>query len=473
MRFRVSGTLIFIAASFTVTCARASRSSTQGIPVPASALRSELSSSGCELISDPGERIATVALGDRINPANAPSPANESERLLFRQVYETLFRLDCHGKLQSGLASSWKLDTSGHSWLVTLREDAEFTDNTPLEAGDVVSSWTIANTGELRPEVRSLVEAVIAVDKRTLLITLKNHRMDEPTALAHTDLAIAKRIPGQSWPIGTRGTRVAINGETSPSNESMVTLIQTNNSVSTRFVIASGRDSRDLLDEGVDLLVSRDTNTLNYAATLPQFISVPLAWNRTYVLLSPGRPRTLPPLSAEARETLAHDAVRGEARGAMGPFWWDSPTDCLPAAQSHGPQTMGRVVFDAADSVARDLADRLVGLASASGPGTTAILDALLPDRSPRTYQRAAGLPSDALKMSLRRGDEGSYVLAIDSRSLEPCRDLQALVYAAGWLDPETIVPLVNTRMKAILRRGRSGMIEEWDGGFLLVDRGK
>jgi len=426
------------------------------------------------VLSEPGERIATVGVGERVNPANAPHPSNESERLLFRQVYETLVRMDCNGKLQSGLASSWKLEPSGHAWLVTLRDDSQYADGTPLVAADVVSSWMIANTDELRPEVRGFVEAVVAVDQRTLSITLQNHRMDAPTALAHTDLAIAKRVPGQLWPIGTRGVKISTNGETNPSNESVITLIQTSNSLSTRFLIAAGRDSRDLLDEGVDLLVTNDTSTLNYAAPRPQFKSVPLAWQRMYVLLIPGRPRTLPPHSLEARETLAHDAVRGEARGAVGPFWWESLTDCpIPASQARVPSTNGRVVFNAVDSVARDLADRLVGLASASGPGTTAILNALLPDRPSRMYQRAAGLTGDALNLSLRRGDDASYILSTDRQPIEPCRELQVLVDAAGWLDPETFVPLVDTRMKAIVRRGRFGLNAEWDGGLLLVDSRK
>src|SRR5207249_6994895 len=40
------------------------------------------SSVDCGLISEPGESVATVGLGERIDPANAPHPSNESERLL-------------------------------------------------------------------------------------------------------------------------------------------------------------------------------------------------------------------------------------------------------------------------------------------------------------------------------------------------------------------------------------------------------
>ena len=39
----------------------------------------------------------------------------------------------------------------------------------------------------------------------------------------------------------------------------------------------------------------------------------------------------------------------------------------------------------------------------------------------------------------------------------------------ARWLDPETIVPLVETRLHAIVRRGRSGVTAEWDGGLVIA----
>jgi hypothetical protein len=45
-----------------------------------------------------------------------------------------------------------------------------------------------------------------------------------------------------------------------------------------------------------------------------------------------------------------------------------------------------------------------------------------------------------------------------------------ALVDEIGWIDPETIVPLADTRLEAIVRRGRSAVIVDWDGGLLFVD---
>src|SRR5207249_5699312 len=282
------------------------------------------------------EPVATVGLGERIDPANAPHPSNESERLLFRQLYETLVRVDCNERVGPGLAASWRLDANRSTWIVTLRDKARFSDGTPVTAADVVSDWSIGSSGDgLRPEVRRLVRAVSALDDRTLEIALRSESGAAPIALAHTDLAIARRVPGSLWPVGTRPARIAPDGDspasTGPTGRSVITLIllpadspsldRPENLFSVRFIIAPGRDPRDLLDQGVDLPLVRDSRALDYAATLPQFVTTPLEWQRTHVLLIPGRARTSPTLSAEAREALAQDAVRGEARGALGPFW--------------------------------------------------------------------------------------------------------------------------------------------------------
>lgn len=225
------------------------------------------------------------------------------------------------------------------------------------------------------------------------------------------------------------------------------------------------------MDRGVDLLLTRDPMALEYAATLPQFQSVPMAWQRVRVLLTPGRARSAPSLSEEARQALADDAVRGEARGARGPFWWEQLTDCeVPAsAPSNRPSFAPGVVYDAGDSAARDIAERLVGLARRLTPATTALLDALLPDRPRRKYERATGLSGEALTLALRRGSDAAYVVALDSRPVDACGALQTLMDDARWLDPETIVPLIETRVHAIVRRGRSGATAEWDGGVVIT----
>ena len=426
----------------------------------------EVVSRPCALIGEPGEPIATVALTERINPLNAPRPSNDGERLLFRQLYETLVRVDCEGHVIPALASSWRRSVDGRTWIVTLRPDAQFADGSPVTVSDVMAGWSRDRTGsELQGHVSRLVQSIISIDSQTLAITLRSQRGDAPLALAHTDLAIARPVPGSSWPVGTRAARITADRDT------MVVTATTNNLASVRFLVVPG-DPRDLLDKGVDLLVTRDPAALNYAATLPQFQSVPLAWQRTEVLFAPGRARTSPSLSEDARQTLASDAVRGEARGALGPFWWQMMSDCevaLPQPRDPSAPASGRIVYDAADSAARDLAERFVGLASASGASTSPILEALEPDRRRRTYQRATGLTGEALALARRGGTDAGYIVSLDRHPLDPCHELQMITEGARWLDPETVVPLVDTRLRAIVRRGRSGVDAEWDGGLLIT----
>jgi hypothetical protein len=146
-------------------------------------------------------------------------------------------------------------------------------------------------------------------------------------------------------------------------------------------------------------------------------------------------------------------------------------TDCevtlLPPREHSTP--IPRIVYDATDGAARDLAERFVGLVRASGPAATAFLDVLLPDRPGRTYQRAAGLTGTSLAGAQRRGADAGYIISVDSRPVDPCQDLQDLMESAPWLDPETIVPLIDTRLQAIVRRGRSGLTAEWDGGLVIA----
>jgi hypothetical protein len=114
------------------------------------------------------------------------------------------------------------------------------------------------------------------------------------------------------------------------------------------------------------------------------------------------------------------------------------------------------------------VAERLVALVHASNT-TGALLDVLLPDRPARTYQRTGALSGDALERARRLGNDAAYVLSLESRPLDPCRDLQVLTEAVPWLDPQTIVPLVETRLRAIVRRGRAAVAADWDGGLRIL----
>ena len=213
-----------------------------------------------------------------------------------------------------------------------------------------------------------------------------------------------------------------------------------------RFVLARS-DPRDLLDAGADLLLTRDPATLDYAATLQQFQRLPLPWQRTHIFVT-SEPSAL--LSDDERRALAVDAVRGEARGTQGPLWFET-ANCRQGAvaglRAHVPTP--RIVYDANDPAARDLAERFVAVAR-------------------RTFQRAAGLNGEALAKARRDGTDAGYVVSVDSRPLDPCLELEALLDSFPWLRRTTIVPLVDTRLQAVVRRGRSGLTTTFDGSVLI-----
>jgi hypothetical protein len=425
----------------------------------------------CPMVPEPGMPMATVGLTDPVDPAHAPRPSNASERLLFRQLYETLVRVDCDGRATPALAASWRLDGDGRTWVVSLREQARFDDGTFVTTGAVLASWSLPDGSGLRPAAGRLVSQATALDARTLAVVPRGAWGEHPLALAHPELAVAAPAGESRWPLGTRSARAIAD----PGAQAIV--VQTgrlapgppDTTSGLRFLMTPGRDGRDLLDRGVDLLVTRDPATLAYAAALPRFERVPLAWDRTRVLIAPGRRAGAVLPAVEARHALATDAVRGEARGAEGPFWWDAPRACGEARPRPGPpvSTNRRVVYDEADGASRDLAERVVGLARTGSPASAAVLDGLPVGQAEPL--RAVGLRGEALAQALGRGADAAYVLAVERRPLDACAALDGLLAAAPWLAPETIVPLVETRPQAIVGQGRAGAALEWDGTPLLA----
>ena len=422
-------------------------------------------------------------MNEPVDLLHAPHPVNDSERLVFRQVYETLVHVDCQRRVRPALASAWQLEPDGRTWIVTLREDARFSDGTPVTPADVAASWTPADPR--RPQVNPYVESVGVTGDRTLAITLRDPSAPAPLVLADANLAIARRSNGSAWPLGTRGTMLAFEQLPDAGGRAAISVVERPMDASAgdagarpwsiRFVVAPGRDPRDLLDQAIDLVLTRNPAALDYAGTLPQFQSLPLAWNRTHVFLSPSRDRSASQPTPESRQTLAADAVRGEGRGAQEPFWWQSQPGC-DAAKIRAREVLvrrpsDRIVYEREDGAGRDLAERIVALARAAGARPAALIESLLPGATGSAFQRATALTRDAFAAALAGANEAGYIVSIDSRPLAPCAELRRLAERAPWLDRDALVPLVDTRQRAIVRRGRSGISADWDGALVFARR--
>jgi hypothetical protein len=352
-----------------------------------------------------------VALLEPVNVGDAMSPANDSERLLYRMTSDTPLRLDCQGHALPGLATSWEKDST-ESWTLTLNDRARRFDGSPMTAHDVAAAWNerllVQGSMALRPAV--------ALDDRRISVTLSGPQDSVPRILADPAFSLAidstQRLPGL------------------------------------RFEQSAGTDPRDALDRGADLVVTRDPALVDYMAGRPEFTTFPLPWSRTYVLAQPAGAQPIEAVRGDAeRHTLARDAVSADARAAEPPFWWSEMAAC-PVRLASGPTPgSSRVAYIRGDEVARGLAERIVALA---GSGTR--------------LSAAALEPTDFATL-LRTGSEPAYVVALPRQTLAPCRE------SAAWPAGTRIQPLIDTRAHAIVRKGVPPLAVEWDGTIRVVPR--
>lgn len=214
---------------------------------------------------------------------------------------------------------------------------------------------------------------------------------------------------------------------------------------------ASEASARDLVDAGVDLLLTDSPALAAYAGTRADVTSVPLGWDRTWGFATPRREVSIDS-SAAFRAGLARDAVRADARPADGPFWWADTTGCgAPGVRSPLASTgTSRVVYPRDEPVARALAERLV---------------AILGGRA-----TVAGLTPNAFQSALMAGGEMAYVIPLQRMTLDRCRAVNDLLAVAPWLGARgTITPLIDTRLRAVARRDRLRLDFGWDSSVVIV----
>jgi hypothetical protein len=367
-----------------------------------------------------------VVLSEPVALAHAFAPTNDSERLVFRELFETLIYIDCRGQVRPGLAQTWTADGSRRTWTFQLRDDnPEAGLSTP--AVDVVSSW------RARPEAltASGIESLAVGEEGRLAITFLSPQDSVPRILADPMLGV---VHGPGSTLG-RADRF---------------LIARPGAAPTEFRVEPGRDPRDALDHGADMLVTRDPALVDYASNGAEFDAFQLPWSRTYILAHAGGlpAQLMSDLSTAAvRTSLAKDAVRASARLAEAPYWWSGLEKCVTPAAGGRSGASSRVIYRKDDEVARGLAERVVALAS------------------PSTGLRAVGLEAAQFDAAVRGGTERAYVIGVPRQSLAPCRDAAILPPGAGPL------PLIETRAYAIVRKGVPPLTVEWDGTLRLGDQ--
>ena len=492
-----------LGVALTLGCgAPASRSPTSTPPGPV-ADPCSLSGTGT-----PSDSRISVALLETVQPQRAPAPATASERLLFRHLYQGLTAVRCDGRLWGRLAADWEQLNGGRTWHFHLRQGAAFWDGSPVTARAVVKAWARGAAGAFASMSAGPVR-VEALGDRTVRVVTARAEPRLPWLLASPELAIAKRDSSGGWPVGTGPFRLVGRGESQGDvagtwlAEAFSPLVPSGLLV--EFRAAAGMDPRDVMElrPGADVLLTSDPRAVDFALARPGFRAEPLPWDRIYVLTvtrrasSPGEPRirtaTLAP-GEDFLESLALDAVRRTARAAQAPYWWDRWSGCAPgvphrsaldSVEDTGRRETSalagaRLVYQAGDETAADLAERLVALIDA--PRRSAAVDGLAEliwgSRDARPKATAEALPPHEFIAAVRTGSEDAYVLDLPRTVLGACQALADLMAADGLLaglDPHltrVLLPLVETREHVLIGVGAPSMSVDWDAVPVIGKRG-
>jgi hypothetical protein len=348
----------------------------------------------------------TVALLEPVDwrsSDHALSSANDSERLLFRNLFPNVIQLDCQGTVRPGLAEAWSFDPNT-GWTFTVRE----------QTADIVAA---------------ILDSAVILDPRHVRLPVRGRDsvprfLADPALTAATGMASPGTEPGGIELRAAKGTPVY-------------------------FKFEAKNDPRDVLDRGADLVVTRDVALVEYVANRADLATFTLPWSRTYVLAETGLNQgalTRELSGGSVRTSLAKDAVRADARAAEPPYWWSEAEGCGSDSTLPRRITSPRVVYRNDDGVARSLAERTVALA----PATAGL--------------HAVGLDAREFATAVADGLERAYVIGLPRHSLAPCRDASRLPSGAR------LVPLIDTRAYAIVRKGAPPLRVEWDGTLRIIE---
>lgn len=451
----------------------------------------------CIVVPPPGDapETITVALLEPVEPSYAPWARNRSERILFGHLFETLVSVDCTGQIRPGLADAWERHDRGRRWVFTLRRGAMFSDRSPVTTLDVVTAWQDAMTLETG------VDSARAIDDDRVEVFLARPHRDVPVVLSAPEFAVGKWAPREDALIGSGRYALAAAGRLGGTNL-VAQPADKRQRADLRFLRATATDARDLLERGVDVIVTSAPEVIAYAADNSAITTVALEWDRIHVLVSSARVlairrgESVGHVDREFLDALARDAVRGDARACEGRPWWERSSGCgrerIATDPAWRPEAMAkrRIVYDRSDAAAREIAERIVALAGAGaardtggdtgarGGGATAITE-IMPDLLGGPGRlAAAGLDEASLASSLERGADYAYVVAVPRRAHDDCFESQRLLKRAPWLAgdgsdvlEDAVVPLVETRAHLIVRSGHAGVTTDWFGNIHVSSR--
>jgi len=206
-----------------------------------------------------------------------------------------------------------------------------------------------------------------------------------------------------------------------------------------------GTDARDLLDGGFDAVLTGDPTAIEYATAQAGFSVMPLPWSRTYLIVV----KTGGGITWAEGPSVWRDAMRGDARPTVPPFWWRETTcrDSVGPPVPPGGSQPPRMVYLQGDENARGLAERYVARGASLEP------------RERR--ERLTGVSAAELGMAVASGADYA-VVSLPRNPADPCDALAAvgLVHRPA----REVIPMLDTRLHLIVRQGRFGVSLDGDG---------
>jgi hypothetical protein len=316
------------------------------------------------------------------------------------------------------------------------------------------------------------------VGEREIAVRFRDPQPDGPRLLADPHFAVHRRDPDVTLAMGT-GPYLDPN----PSSQPIVLVPRTTIAAPVLIVqVTPSGDSRDLIDRGVDVLVTWDRRVVDYAATRAELHATALATDRAYVLLTNARPAD-PATAFNAednlrwatlRASLARDVVRGTAT-TVEP-WWATGELVGRCAIEPAPSTVAatppaarriRLVYPTEDRLAGELARRLVALATydrgeSAESGVLREFIPQLPDLGARPLV-AAGLSDVELSRSLATGSDLAYLIVVPRRPLDACASWRSLTARSPWLTVGASALLAEAGPTLITGPRAPAMIVDWD----------
>ncbi len=328
------------------------------------------------------------------------------------------------------------------------------------------------------------VDSVVAIDDRRVDVFVENPALGL-APLASPSLAVTRRAAESSWPLGTGPYRVVSDGR------GLIASSVRGNAPVLRFVDPRSRDPRDAIDLGVDAMLTADADIIDYARSRAWVVN-DLAYDRLYVLISPDRITAIAggaapePIPSTVADHIARNAIRSPgARGPEPPCWWtmvDGCGDVSPYAawQVFRPQAPverpARVLYDAGDATARDLAERIVALATMDDNATAdaAAVRKAIPGVAAQGG-KTLGVPTSEFVTRLRDGADAAYILALPCHPADPCNAARELLLHVPWLVSgavqfgDALIPLAETHASLLTRPGRVTVTMDYYGDVTIT----